>query len=211
MSASVSSSISALIDGLFEQYGPLIWWKGSTEEVMIGAILTQQTRWENVEVALSRLRQAGICSIRGIFAAPMEEIEALIRPTGFFRVKARRLQGLAAHVIREFGGVEGMRTVPTEDLRESLLSVKGVGEETADSILCYGLGRAVFVIDAYTERICWCAGIDAGRRELKGLFESVLPETADACRQSHAHFVEYAKGYCGKKRCDECWIRNFDG
>ena len=101
-----------------------------------------------------------------------------------------------------------MAGMPTGELREGLLGVHGIGEETADSILCYGFSRPVFVIDAYTERMVRCAGIKEPRNRLKALFGDVLPKENEACRQTHAHIVEYTKEYCGKKRCDACILVN---
>lgn len=178
---------------------------------MIGAILTQQTRWENVERAIVALKEAGLCSIPAIYAASPGQIEELIRCTGFYRVKTRRLLNLARHILDHYGGVEGMEQVPTGELRALLLTVDGIGEETADSILCYALGRRSFVIDAYTLRLCGCAGIRDSRNQLKSSFENVLPDQIEAYRQTHAHIVEYSKEYCQKKRCDTCWVRNLNG
>ena len=178
---------------------------------MIGAILTQQTRWENVERALGNLHSAGICTLAGIAAADAGEIEQAIRCSGFYRVKARRLKALAAHIIGSYGGTGGMAPVPTPRLREDLLAVNGIGEETADSILCFGCSRPSFVIDAYTLRIAGCIGVAVKRDELKGLFECIICKDNAACRQAHAHIVEYAKEFCGKKRCNECILVNSNG
>jgi endonuclease III related protein len=104
-----------------------------------------------------------------------------------------------------------MGTIPTPTLRAGLLAVHGIGEETADSILCYGFSRPSFVIDAYTERIARCAGITTPRSALKTLFECVLTEETHVYHQTHAHIVEYAKGWCTKKRCDGCRIMALNG
>lgn len=189
-------------------YGDIEWWPGDPEEVMVGAILTQQTRWENVETALVRLREAGICSLRGIDDAPDDRIEDAIYGTGFYRVKRERLKYLARAVLSA-GGVEELQNYSTLRLRAFFLAIKGVGPETADSILCYGFSRPVFVIDAYTHRICACAGITRTGADLQALFHRLLPEDYLTHRQCHAWFVEYAKEYCGKKRCSECMISNF--
>jgi len=178
---------------------------------MIGAILTQQTRWENVEQALGNLHAAGICTLAGIAAADDGEIEQAIRCSGFYRMKTRRLKALAAHIIGSYGGAGGMKEVPTSRLRADLLMVNGIGEETADSILCFGCSRPSFVIDAYTLRIAGCIGVTAKRDELKGLFERIIGEDNAACRQAHAHMVEYAKEFCGKKRCNECILVSSNG
>jgi endonuclease III related protein len=195
---------------LKKHYGTIPWWPGDRDEVMIGAILTQQTRWENVERALADLHRRGLCTMAAIRLADVRDIEDAIRCTGFYRIKAARLKALAAFA-EECGGVQQMAGIPTGTLREGLLGVHGIGEETADSILCYGFSRPVFVIDAYTDRMVRCIGVTEPRNRLKALFERVLPKDNEACRQTHAHIVEYAKEYCGKKRCDGCILVNSNG
>jgi len=187
------------------------WWPGDTDEVMIGAILTQQTRWENVERALLRLKNDNLATLSAIYTADPEKIGEAVRCTGFYRIKAGRLKALAAHVMDTYGAVEEMFTMPTAKLRAGLLAVNGIGEETADSILCYGFSRTSFVVDAYTERIVRCAGISVKRSELKDLFETVLADDPFVYRQAHAHIVEYAKQFCAKKRCDKCQITILNG
>ena len=210
MSASSSVKLRRVVRALKKRYGKIPWWPGTCEEVMIGAILTQQTRWENVEQALPELRRQGICTMPAIRRAEIREIEGAIRCTGFYRIKAKRLKALADFV-ESCGGIGQMGDIPTGALREGLLGVHGIGGETADSILCYGFSRPVFVLDAYTERMARCAGIQEPRDRLKRLFESVLPEDNEACRQTHAHIVEYAKEFCGRKRCDACILVNSNG
>jgi endonuclease-3 related protein len=204
MSGSSSGKINHLISSLAGCYGEIAWWPGDPDEVMIGAVLTQQTRWENVEKALNNLKKRDLCSIDAIFHGEIREIEDAIRCTGFYRIKAQRLKSLAAGIVEIFGGVEKMADIPTAKLRAGLLEVSGIGEETADSILCYSLDRTSFVIDAYTDRIVRCIGVTEKKQDLKSLFEKNLPKDNHSYRQVHAHIVEYAKEYCGKKRCDEC-------
>lgn len=211
MSGSSSIKIKHLISSLAGCFGEIAWWPGYPDEVMIGAILTQQTRWENVRRALANLKKRDLCSINSIFTSDIRDIEDAIRCTGFYRVKAKRLKSLATYVMETFGGFEGMADVPTWQLRAGLLNVSGIGEETADSILCYGLDRTSFVIDAYTERMVRCIGIPEKRQDLKTLFEENLPEDNHSYRQAHAHIVEYAKDFCGKKRCHECILVNLSG
>jgi len=196
---------------LAARFGEIPWWPGDTDEVMIGAILTQQTRWENVEQALRLLEGNDLRSMAALAIADAAEIERAIRCTGFYRMKTRRLRALAAYATITCGGVEAMRSMPTEMLRNGLLSVNGIGEETADSILCYGFGRPSFVIDAYTDRISRCAGITTPHSGLKDLFESVLEKDPHVYHQTHAHIVEYAKGWCTKKRCEGCRIMALNG
>jgi len=175
---------------------------------LIGAILVQQTRWENVVRALALLKDRSLCTIAALHAMDPADIECAIRCTGFYRVKTKRLKALAVLVMKEYGGLEQMAGQQTGSLREALLAVPGIGEETADSILCFGFHRASFVIDAYTHHVCGCAGIKEQKSRLRAVFEEVLPKDSDAYRQTHAHIVEYAKEYCRKKRCKTCILMN---
>jgi endonuclease-3 related protein len=193
------------------RFGDITWWPGDADEVMIGAILTQQTRWENVDRALCLLKEKNLCSLALLHETDPSVIEETIRCTGFYRVKTRRLKALAAFVTGTCGGIEVMQTLPTATIRESLLRINGIGEETADSILCYAFGRPTFVIDAYTERITRCAGIKTPHRGLKSLFECVLADDPYVYHQTHAHIVEYAKQMCTKKRCEGCRIMELNG
>jgi endonuclease-3 related protein len=204
MSGSSFIKIEKLICSLTGWYGEIEWWPGYADEVMIGAILTQQTRWENVQRALTLLKKKDLCSIDAIMNADIRDVEDAIRCTGFYRIKAKRLKSLATHVIRTYGSVDQMEEVPTDELRKGLLNVQGVGDETADCILCYGLLRTSFVIDAYTDRMVRCIGVTEKKDRLKCLFEQILPSDNHIYKQAHAHIVEYAKEFCGKKRCAEC-------
>jgi endonuclease III related protein len=211
MSGSSSVKIKHLISSLASSFGEIEWWPGCPDEVMIGAILTQQTRWENVEQALANLKKRGLCSLDAIGKADLQDIEDAIRRTGFYHVKAKRLKFLASFVIDTYGGIDAMADVSTSHLRIELLTVSGIGEETADSILCYGLLRTSFVIDAYTERMMRCIGVPEKRQNLKHPFEKCLPKDNYVYRQTHAHIVEYAKEFCGKKRCTECILLSSSG
>lgn len=208
MSGSSSSECARIVRVLEGHYGNIPWWPGDTDEVLIGAVLTQQTRWENVVRGLALLKERSLCSVAALHAADPADIESAIRCTGFYKVKTRRLKALAKAIMEEYGGIKPMAEQPTELLRERLLRVYGIGEETADSILCYGFHRPSFVIDAYTHHICGCAGIPEQKSRLKALFEVILPPDPGIHRQTHAHIVEYAKEYCGKKRCERCILMN---
>ncbi|MCQ1539500.1 Fe-S cluster assembly protein HesB [Methanocalculus taiwanensis] len=200
--------ILSIISILNERYGTLSWWDASFDGVVIGAILTQQTRWDNVERAFGKLKSAGIETLASVIATDPAILESCIRCTGFYRVKAHRLQNLAQFIL---GLDEDIKQIPTYELRKLLLTVKGVGEETADSILCYGLFRDTFVIDAYTRRICGCAEISASDDQLRSLFLSALSSDNALLRSCHGQIVEYAKEYCTKKRCPECIIQILNG
>lgn len=211
MSGSDSDRIAAVLRLLTQRYGYLEWWKSDPEGVIIGAVLTQQTRWENVEAGLRELEHRNLRSLDALARAPREEIEEAIRCTGFFRVKSRRLQDLASMILHRYGDVTSLARADPERVRKDLLSVRGVGEETADCILCYGLDRCALVLDRYTRRICTCAGIHRKDRELRILMEVQMPRRNEAYRQAHARFVEYGKEVCGKNRCDTCGIARLNG
>src|SRR5579862_8776686 len=140
---------------LHRNLGPQHWWPAETQfEVIAGAILTQNTSWTNVERALAKLREANVLNIEGIRALPLEELEQLIRSSGYFRQKADRLKRFVGFLDERYGGsLARMFAAPTALLRSELLALKGVGPETADSILLYGGGHQIFVVDAYTRRI----------------------------------------------------------
>ena len=140
---------------LAQAWGPQHWWPAETPfEVITGAILTQNTSWTNVERAMTNLRSAGVLSLEGIRNISLPELESLVRPSGYFRQKAQRLKDLVAFIDAKYGGsLEKMFAMPTEELRSELLTQKGVGMETADSILLYAGLHPVFVVDAYTRRI----------------------------------------------------------
>ena len=192
-----------IYDKLLHEFGHMDWWHaGTTFEVVAGAILTQQTKWENVERAIRNLKEMGLMDAESISKADPEELEELIRCTGFYRQKAKRLKDVSAF----FSENPGILEKPAGELRGVLLSLNGVGEETADSIMLYAAGKPRFVIDAYTRRICRCMGIEGNYRELQSLFETSLPGDVPLYKEFHALIVEYGKLFCGKKRCAECLL-----
>ena len=165
-----------LLDG---HYGDLKWWPGKTPfEVIVGAILTQNTAWINVEKAIRALKSARLLSLKGMRRAPLAVIARCVRPSGYYNQKALKLKGFIEFVDREYGGsLSRMRHEKTPALREKLLDVRGVGPETADSMLCYALNRPVFVVDAYTRRIFGRLGaLRSGEdyEEIRNLFESSI-------------------------------------
>jgi endonuclease-3 related protein len=149
------ASIRTLFRTLESAFGPQHWWPAeSAFEVVLGAYLTQNTAWTNVERAIANLRAAGIVSLDGVREVPIDELERLLRPAGYFRQKASRIKHFVAHLDARHGGsLEAMLTTPVAELRAELLALHGVGPETADSILLYAASREVFVVDAYTRRI----------------------------------------------------------
>jgi endonuclease-3 related protein len=147
--------VAEMYVALARSWGPQHWWPAQSPfEVIVGAYLTQNTSWRNVELALDRLREAGILNLQGIRGVPVRRLESLIRSSGYFRQKTRRLKGFIEFLDREYGGsLTRMFAQPTVRLREQLLALNGVGPETADSILLYAGQHPVFVVDAYTKRI----------------------------------------------------------
>jgi len=188
-------------DKLLYELGRKNWWPADTPfEVVIGAVLTQQTKWENVERAIQNLKERGLLEAQTLSKADTEELELLIRCTGFYRQKAMRLKNISIF----FHENPDLLEKPAAQLREILLSLNGVGEETADSIVLYAADKPKFVIDAYTKRICKCLGIEGDYRKLQSIFETSLPLDVPLYKEFHALIVEYGKRFCGKKRCDEC-------
>jgi endonuclease-3 related protein len=188
---------------LLDQFGHKRWWPADTPfEVVAGAILTQQTKWENVEKAIKNMKERRCMEAESLSRIELEEIEELVRCTGFYRQKAKRLKDISIFFFENPDILEK----PVDELRDVLLSLNGVGEETADSIVLYAADKPRFVIDAYTRRICRCMGIEGGYSELQSLFEDSIPEDVPVYKEFHALIVEYGKQFCGKKRCTECII-----
>jgi endonuclease III related protein len=170
---------------LFQAWGTQHWWPAQTRfEVIVGAYLTQNTAWTNVEKALLNLRKARLLSVSGIRRAPLAEFERLIRPAGYFRQKAKRLKLFVAFLDKHYqGSLTKLFARPTRELREELLNLHGIGPETADSILLYAGNHPVFVVDAYTRRILDRHGIlpaTVAYEEIRELFEGALASVADS-------------------------------
>jgi len=195
---------------LFESFGPQHWWPGETPfEIMVGAILTQNTNWSNVEMAIANLKGAGVLSPAALKGLKRDRLARLIRPAGYFNVKAGRLKNFIHYLMSRYGGsIAGMRGTDTGTLRKELLAVNGIGEETADSILLYALGRPVFVIDAYTKRILSRHRIMAASVPYAGfqeLFHAHLPRDARLFNEYHALLVRTGKEFCRPRpRCSGC-------
>ncbi|MDA8389637.1 MAG: endonuclease [Gammaproteobacteria bacterium] len=205
-------SLAAAFDRLLAAYGTQSWWPAdSAFEVMVGAILTQNTAWVNVEKALVRLREAVAFEAHAIAALAPDVLAAAIRPAGYFNVKARRLQAFCAWLQAQ-GGIEGLAERPTAQLRADMLAVHGVGPETADDMLLYALERPVFVVDAYTRRIFARLGLLSGEEsyeEIRALFEGDLPARADLFKEYHALIVTHGKGVCRPRpRCEACCLQS---
>jgi endonuclease-3 related protein len=199
---------------LSRAYGPRNWWPGETDfEVMAGAILTQNTSWRNVEKAIQKLKRKGALSPEGIRRLKQPRLASLIRSSGYYRIKADRLKTFVDFLFEEYGGNLGrMRRGSLEELRRKLLGVKGIGPETADSILLYGLRKPIFVVDAYTKRILSRHGLiseKASYEEIQKLFMDHLPSDKKLFNEYHALFVHLGKTLCRKiPRCEICPIKD---
>ncbi len=195
---------------LHRHYGDLRWWPGDTPlEVSVGAILTQNTAWTNVEKAIGQLKATRSLSVRALHRLSHRRLGRLIRAAGYFNVKARRLKHFITFLQKRYGGsLSQMFRQPTPRLREELLSVNGIGPETADSILLYAGGKPVFVIDAYTKRILSRHGVmpyENSYDDFQQLFMKQLPRSAAFYNQYHAMFVNIGKDFCRKRPlCASC-------
>ena len=199
-----------IYDTLLAAYGPQHWWPGESPfEVMVGAVLTQNAAWSNVERAIDNLRRAEALAPEAILALPREALAQLLRPSGYFNVKAGRLRTLCRW-LQEAGGVEALCRWETRPLRHALLAVKGVGPETADDILLYAFERPVFVIDAYTRRLLQRYGLAAGGEgyeTLRHAFEAALGPDVALFNEYHALLVHHAKVACAvRPRCAGCCL-----
>jgi len=196
---------------LQKHFGPQGWWPGDSPfEVMVGAVLTQNTNWENVRKAISNLKEADALSFSRLSTLSVGEIAQLIQPSGYFNLKAQRLQNLLRMIIDRYNGK--LELFLEEDLpiaREALLSVKGIGPETADSILLYAANHPIFVVDAYTHRIFSRHNLAAEESDyytLQEAFHEKLPVQVPLYNEYHALIVALGKEFCRKKnpQCEQC-------
>ncbi len=197
---------SELFGLLFKAYGPQHWWPARGKfEVCVGAILTQNTAWTNVEKAIANLRRKKLLTLKVMAAADKKKLARCIRPAGYFNQKAGYLKNFCHHVMCNYeGSLHRFFAKPLPALRHELLGIKGIGPETADSIVLYAAGKPSFVIDAYTKRIVHRLGLtrEASYAGLKAFFEARLPADARLFNEFHALFVEHAKRVCGKSEPD---------
>lgn len=195
---------------LYDRYGPCHWWPAETPfEVAVGAILTQNTNWGNVERAIASLRTADTLSSAALCTLPRSELERLITPSGFFRQKAERLQLFGCYLRDHYRGhLETLLAQPLEPLRRELLALKGIGPETADSILLYAGGHLSFVVDAYTGRLFGRLGHLHGTEkyeEIRSFFMHQLPPEVPLYNEYHALIVNHCKEHCRKRpACPAC-------
>ncbi len=214
------SKLLALYTRLFDSYGPQHWWPAETAlEVMVGAVLTQNTSWKNVETAIRRLHKARSLTLPVLMQMDIDDLAMLIRPSGFYNVKARRLKNLC-HWLEQMGGIAKLSTVDTTALRSSLLLINGIGAETADDILLYALHRPVFVIDTYTRRLLVQLEMirgDEHYESLRSAFETALGADTRLFNEYHALIVRHAKEKCKRLTsnsdvyCNHCHVETGAG
>ncbi|MDM7913900.1 MAG: endonuclease III domain-containing protein [Candidatus Eisenbacteria bacterium] len=209
-----AASLLALYEALREDHGTLGWWPGRTRlEIIVGAILTQNTAWTNVEKAIAALRARGWLKLPDLARVPEEDLAAAIRPSGYFRQKAKKIRAFLEVLERRHGGsLARMAQRPTDELREELLGIWGIGPETADSILLYAFGRPVFVVDAYTHRLLHRHDMHpgGGYEHVRAWFGSQIPESAELYNDFHAQIVWVGKERCRTRpRCEGCPLERF--
>lgn len=204
------STLQEAYDRLLATYGPQHWWPGETRlEIVVGAILTQNTNWKNVEKALANLNDNGLMSVSELIELDEEELAELIRPAGYYRVKSRRLKNFLQVVDEQFdGSLDRLFELDRHDLRETLLRVNGIGPETADSIVLYAAEQPIFVIDTYTARVLKRHGwieFEADYHEMQERFHYELAEDVQLYNEYHALIVRVGKEHCKPKpKCDGC-------
>ena len=200
---------------LFEAIGPRHWWPGDgTLEIIVGAILTQNTSWKNVEKAIGNLKEKNCISLKALDEIPQEELAQLIRPSGYFNQKAKKIKIFVRYICNRYAcSLKKMRQQPLEQLREELLGIHGIGPETADSILLYAFEKPTFVVDAYTRRILlrhgWMTD-KATYEDIRAFFMRHLPEDVALFNEFHALFVYVGNQFCRKEpKCQECPLQPF--
>ncbi|MGC8888760.1 MAG: endonuclease III domain-containing protein [Candidatus Micrarchaeia archaeon] len=204
-----SPSLEELYARLRSHFGFLNWWPGETKtEIIAGAVLTQNTAWRNVEKAIKNLKEKKLLSLEALASASTAEIEKAIKPSGFYRQKAERLKGLFKYIKENYGSLNKFFSKGKDELRNELLSLKGIGRETADSIILYAAEKPTFVIDTYTRRVMhrvYMLDENMDYDKLKAYFEERLDRDLNLYKDFHAQFVELAKRHCRKKpECAAC-------
>ena len=204
------TSIPKVYDMLFAANGKQNWWPGNSAfEIMVGAVLTQNTAWTNVEKAIASLKRNRALSPQAIVKTHPRRLAGWLKPSGYFNVKARRLRAMCQWLLGQ-GGTKKIAKLPTDELRHRLLAVHGIGPETADDILLYVFNRPVFVIDAYTRRIFARLGLIGGTEDyetLRHIFEDALGSNAGLFNEYHALVVVHGKDVCRKRPlCDHCCL-----
>ena len=209
--ADAQPPLDEYFNSLFTALGPQHWWPGKTQfEVILGAILTQNTSWKNVELALNNLRGAGVFSPAAVENVHIRQLQSLVRPSGYYHQKARALKAFVRFLRVEYrGSLKRMFAATTTELREKLLRVWGIGPETADAILLFAGNHPVFVVDAYTKRMMarhgWI-GAKAKYEEVRWMFERQFPGDVERFKEFHGLIVKVGKNWCRKQvaECEKC-------
>ncbi|HHR84912.1 MAG TPA: endonuclease III domain-containing protein [Candidatus Acetothermia bacterium] len=211
----MAANLTLIYNRLFSAYGEQHWWPGSDPfEIIVGAILTQQVAWKNVEKAIAALKSAGLMAPEKLLHAPLDEVAALIRPTIYYNEKAKKLRSFLVFLQEQHhGDLSDLLSLLLPALREELLSVHGIGEETADSIILYAAEKPSFVIDAYTRRIMQRLGLISGTETyaaLRALFMQNIPADVKLYNEYHALFVRHGKERCRSRAplCSDCPLRD---
>lgn len=209
------NKIIKIYSTLYKSFGPQHWWPGETSfEIMIGAILTQNTNWKNVEKAISNIKNKNLLDPFKLNSISNNELQTLIKPSGFYRLKAKRLKIFLEYFIKDFNGsIENMKKLDRDELRDYLLSIKGIGKETADSIILYALSKAIFVVDTYTQRILSRHNLIKLGEDydlIQSIFHNTLPENVKLFNEYHALLVKIGKEFCFKNSplCDKCPLKH---
>ncbi len=207
----MKKKLNTIYRKLYAHFGAQAWWPAdSAFEVIVGAILTQNTSWQNVEKAIANLKKHKVLKPVKLYNLPDRQLAQLIRPSGYYNLKTKRLKAFLKFLINNYGGSVNKISKPRlNTLRKELLSIKGIGPETADSILLYALNKPVFVIDAYTKRILWRHKLlndDAAYDQAQALFMLNLKHNAKVFNEYHALLVALGKNYClkSKPKCSGC-------
>jgi endonuclease-3 related protein len=207
--------LKEIFDRLYTKFGPMGWWPGETPtEIIVGAILTQNTAWTNVEKAISNLKRESLLSPQALKDVETERLSGLIRSSGYYNQKVKKIKHFIDFLFSSYdGSLDKMFELDTYPLRENLLRINGIGPETADSILLYAGGKPIFVVDAYTKRILMRHNLcseDASYREIQALFMKNLSSDTKLFNEYHALFVRCGKEICKKSRplCKSCPLLN---
>jgi endonuclease-3 related protein len=213
MSSKTSKILSEIYEKMFAHFGPQHWWPGETPfEVIVGAILTQNTNWGNVEKAIANLKKNVALNPQALEKIPPQKLAELIRPAGYFNVKAKRLKNFLRFLMDEYGGsVEALCREEQKTLREKLLGVKGIGPETADSILLYAAGKPSFVIDQYTYRLLtrhYLIEEESDYNTMQEFMVRHIREDVTFYNEFHAQIVMVGKNFCKKRpSCEKCPLK----
>ncbi|MFC1821701.1 endonuclease III domain-containing protein [Thermodesulfobacteriota bacterium] len=215
MSDTGDHKLTEMFQSLYGHFGPQNWWPGETHlEIMVGAVLTQNTNWRNVEKAIQNLRNESLLSVESLRDVPLAVLAEKIRPAGYYNVKAKRLKNLIHFLVEKYDAdIFRLLAAETSELRRDLLEVRGIGPETADSILLYAAHRPLFVVDTYTHRVLTRHGMieeETTYYELQAFFMENLPDDPPLFNEFHALIVRVGKEYCRKKpRCNDCPLRDW--